>query len=34
MKLPNRRRSLSAYALSLVGRFLPARLLLALNRKR
>lgn len=34
MNLPNPRRSLRAYALSIVGRFLPARVLLALNRNR
>jgi hypothetical protein len=34
MKLPRPRRSLRAYALALVGRWLPARVLLALNRNR
>jgi len=34
MHLPNPRRSLLAYALALVGRWLPARVLLALNRTR
>ena len=32
MHLPRPRRSLSAYALALVGRFLPAPLLLRLNK--
>ena len=32
MKLPRPRRSLRAYALHLVGRFLPSRILLSLNR--
>lgn len=32
MKLPRPKRSLSAYVLSIVGRILPARLLLSLNR--
>ena len=34
MKLPNPRRSLRAYILALVGRWLPVRVLLALNRNR
>jgi len=34
MHLPNPRRSLLAYALALFGRWLPAKVLLALNRKR
>ena len=34
MKLPRPRRSLRAYVLSIVGRVLPARVLLSLNRKR
>jgi hypothetical protein len=34
MHLPRPRRSLLAYALALVGRWLPAKVLLALNRKR
>ena len=33
MHLPRPRRSLYAYALALMGRFLPAALLLRLNRK-
>lgn len=34
MHLPNPRRSLKAWLLSLIGRGLPARVLLALNRNR
>ena len=34
MKLPRPRRSLRAYGLALIGRWLPARVLLALNRNR
>lgn len=34
MKLPNPRRSLRAYVIALVGRWLPVRVILALNRNR